>query len=44
MRASIVAWPAGEKRVPVSTTASPVTQTADVAVKRASSRETGAPA
>ncbi len=39
----MTAWPAEENREPVSTTVRPVTQTADVAVKRASTRETGAP-
>jgi len=32
----IIIWPVSVKRVPVSTTVNPVTQTADVAVKRAS--------
>jgi hypothetical protein len=39
MSANITPWPRGEKKVPVSTTASQVTQTAEVAVKTASTKD-----
>jgi hypothetical protein len=41
MRRSTTSWEGRVRKVPVSTTTSPVTQTADVAVKRASTRERG---
>jgi hypothetical protein len=41
MRSKRTAWENRERSEPVSTTESPVTQTADVAVKRASSQLSG---
>ncbi len=43
MRSMMTIWPKGEKYVAVSTTIRPVTQTADVAVKKASTRERSLP-
>ena len=40
MRPTITAWPYRVKAVPVSTTTSPVTQTAEVEVKSASTKPT----
>ena len=43
IRAMITNWPKVEKYVPVSTTTRPVTQEAEVAVKRASTKDSPAP-
>jgi len=37
----VITWPTGERSFPISTTTSPVTQTAEVEVKRASTNRRG---